>query len=141
MKVTSYAVARPSYYDRNATSYAGAFDTGGVAPHAPTTRVTTTVAAGRKLLIELVYILGIRGGVAAPVGEVSIYQSVASGASSIPLVRVTYTNNTTGTAFSTQAAGALTIYPGEVYACGTYDNSTGGNNTYVIGVKGTQYDA
>ena len=49
MKITSYAVARPQYYDRNAVS---TFFSGGgtYAQHATTTRWTTTVAAGKKML-------------------------------------------------------------------------------------------
>ena len=50
MKITSYAVARPQYYDRGAVStffsYAAT-----LSQHAATTRWTTTVAAGKKLLL------------------------------------------------------------------------------------------
>ncbi len=141
MRISSYAVARPAYYDRNATAYAQAYDLSLVAPHVLTIRFTTTVAAGKKLLLEHLSSTMIRQSVAAPVGDVYIAPSVTTGASTYPITR-TYSNaNVAGTTTYSQVVSGVTLYPSDVFTVSTFDGSTGGTMWYTIGAKGTTYDA
>jgi len=139
MKIASYAVARPAYYDRNASSYLGVYDTGGVAPHGATTRITITLAANRKLLVEAVVFTLTKAAVSAPVSEAAIYSYVV-GSTAVPLTRVASSSNVTNTVVTNQSNASFTVFGGETYQIGTYDGSTGGTNNYVAGAKGTQFD-
>ena len=141
MTVTSYAVARPAYYDRNATSYIGAYVVGGVAPHAATTRTTTTVAAGKKLLVESLTMYVNRDSVAAPVGTVFILPQVQASPSNLYLTRLLHTSNVANSTTSAAATTQFTIYAGETFFVDSLDTSTGGSITYVVGAKGTTFDA
>lgn len=139
MKVASYAVGRPAYYDRNASSFLGVYDVGSVAPHGATTRITITLAATRKLLVEAVVFTLTKGSVSAPVGEAAIYSYVI-GSTAVPLTRNASSSNVTNNVVSNQSNASFTVFGGESYSIGTYDTSTGGTNNYVAGAKGTQFD-
>jgi len=139
MKVSSFAVARPAYYDRNATSFLGVYDAGGVAPHGATIRITITLAATRKLLVEAVSFTLTKAGVSAPVGEAAIYSYVI-GSTSVPLTRLVSSSNVSSTVVTNQSSANFTVFGGETYQIGTYDTSTGGTNNYVAGAKGSQFD-
>ena len=136
MKVTSYAVARPAYYDRNAASTYQSYDAT-VAPHAGVTRWTTTVSAGKKLVIEQ-FIIGyyvISAGTVAGNYGTQLYvvgqllATVGSG------VNVVATN-----VYSTQT-GLVPVYAGEAIYASTYNYTTGGTVSHLANFKGTTFDA
>ena len=141
MKITSYAVARPSYYDRNASSIMPSF-AGVLSPTGATTRYTYTVAAGKKALIETS---------TAYIGRVSVASTsgyffsdtritLASGAYVI-LIRPNQIDNTVGPAYFASSTGTTTLYAGETVSAETTDSSTGGTVAFLLASKGTLFDA
>jgi len=140
MRVSSFAVARPAYYDRNATSSLGTYNNQ-IAPHTQTTRVTVTVAAGKKLLLELGNINFYRASVATVAGQVFIQHAVTSGATTVQLITASYFGNTTNDQTRIAFSGSVTIYAGELYFIDTLDSSTGGTVNFSLNYKGTSFDA
>lgn len=136
MRISSYAVARPAYYDRNATSSYASYDAP-VGPHGNTTRWTITVAVGKKLLVEQATTQVYRTTAATVVmgcgsqiwyvGQ--IFQTSSSSSNSVGLLDKT--NLMTG----------VTLYAGETMYGNTYDGSTGGTVTFTVNYKGTLFDA
>lgn len=140
MRISSYAVARPAYYDRNATT---TFNSMGVnpTPHSATVRFTTTVASGKKMLLETTYLYVARFTVATAVGEALTYNQVTAGASTADVYTASLTSNTVGAQTVVQLPTALTLYAGEVITAVTSDASTDGTCLMRATIKGTTYDA
>jgi len=135
MKVTSYAVARPAYYDRNATSSYNQYS-GVVGPHAETTRWTVTIAAGKKMLVEQIGITYFNVSVATVAGSYAsnifiVGQYLASQGSSVNVVA------TQGALYLT---GNITLYAGETMYATTYNYATGGTVAHSMTYKATQFD-
>jgi hypothetical protein len=136
MKVTSYAVARPNYYDRNSISTFQTYDAT-PAPHSQVTRWTTTVAAGKKLVIEqfvVGYYVVTAGTVAGNYGS----QLYVVGQL---LTTVGAATNTVGFNIYTNQTGLLTVYAGEAIYASTYNYTTGGTISHLANFKGTTFDA
>ena len=141
MKLGSLASARPAYYDRNAASLALSYDQAGIAPHAVTTRVTTTVAAGRKTLVESLCLIIVRDAVATVVGNQFLLTYTQSGAIGINIQQAIQRSNTLSSTTAIATAYGITVYAGEQFRVDSADSSTGGSATYTVGVKGTTFDA
>ena len=141
MKVTSYAVARPAYYDRQATSFAAAYDAASVGPHGSTARISATVAAGNKTLIEAVVMYVTRETVATVRANQSVVSYAITTPANVPLTRTQQVTNVAGTTAGDQSQAAFTLYAGEQYQAFTFDLGTDGLGTYTIGVKGTTFQA
>jgi len=141
MKVTSYAVARPANYDRNASSVLQVTDTE-YTPHGQTNRGTTTVAAGKKLLVESasIFLLTTLAPTVADRCIATIY--ILSGSTACYVARLDgyasatlYSNRTSG------LVGQPTVYAGEQLLALTLDQSTGGRINYNLNVKATLFDS
>ncbi len=141
MKVTSYAVARPAYYDRTATGQLLAFTGGSVAPHVQTTRFTSTVAAGKKAQVEELLCATWRDSAAATAGLRYIVASVQDSVISANVVVILTTLNTTFTLIQDRLAAPMTLYAGENVNAVTNDSSTGGTTNYWMSCKLTIFDA
>ena len=141
MKITSYAVARPQYYDRNAVS---TFFSGGgtYGTHVNTTRWTTTVAAGQKLLIEQ--------------GEVFCLTIAAAAVPRRIAAKATITDGTYLTSFASQDGRqsastttpdekivypSITVYTGETVYGTTFNESLTGTVFMFVGMKGTTFQS
>lgn len=140
MKITSYAVARPAYYDRNASSTIGAY-VAVAAAHGNVTRWTITVASGKKLLIE--------GGICthwqstAPTvaaGRFALIR-ITSGATDFDLAFSNAQSSTLNLQFSDKVSTIVTLYAAEAVHGTTGDASTGGTVFYDLAIKGTTFDA
>ena len=140
MKITSYAVARPAYYDRNAQSSFGSYNNQ-VVPHGATTRVTATVAAGKKLSIEVGNIYIYRAAAATVAGQIFTQHAVTSGVTSVQLAVSSIFSNVLQIYTVANFNGPVTIYAGETYTIDTLDSSTGGQGNYSANYKGTLFDA
>ena len=141
MKVTSYAVARPSYYDRGATSINKAYGSSAIAPHANTTRFTYTVPANRKMVIENICVTSYREAVATTVGQVFLNLVLYDGTTYCNLIAL-YTNaNTVGATTNNVIGQCATVYAGEQLLGATWDLGTGGINDFRLSTKGTEYNA
>ena len=142
MRVGSFAVARPAYYDRNASSLSGQYVGSAVAPHGGTVRFTTTVAAGKKLFLEVghVYLSRQTAATVAGVYDAAIY--ITAGGNSPRYVYTASKDNTVQPAptFAT-ITGTTTLYAGEVLEAQTSDGSTLGVINYVVQYKATSFDA
>ena len=140
MRLGSLASARPNYYDRNAAGYLGAY-ANDLAPHANTTRWTTTIAAGKKMQVESHFISAFRLTASTVVGLVSANLLHTSGATTAYLAFNMFSNNT---AFFRETFGAgtsMTLYAADVMSYTTEDLSTGGTIRFHGYLKGTTYDA
>lgn len=140
MKITSYAVARPAYYDRNAVSSFGSYNNI-PAPHAFTNRFTQTIASGKKLSIEVGNIILYRYTVATVAGQIFCEHSVTSSSVAVQLATTSYFGNTTNVITQVNFNGPVTIYAGEIYNINTLDLSTGGISNISANYKGTLFDA
>jgi len=140
MKVTSYAVARPAFYDRNAASAVAVYlaQTG---PHAVTTRWTYTVASGKKLNVEVTPCRILRQTVAAPVGLVAVEVQLTSGASLLVMLSNYMTDNVPNVPYQKDSSASYTMYSSETLTSVSVDISTGGVVQYSITMKGTLFDA
>ena len=141
MKITSYAVARPAYYDRNASSGVFSYDAASIAPHALTTRWTTTVAAGKKAIIESGTARLIRQTAATVVGQANIQIVITSGVTQIDLFNIFTYSNTTNVPITGNVPTSSTLYAGETLAATTADSSTGGQLYIGMFGKITTFDA
>ena len=140
MRVSSYAVARPAFYDRASTSSLQAY-AATVAPHAQTARWSVTVAAGRKAQLEGAWLQVVRITVATVVAQYNISLNVTSGATTAVVATRDTWSNTTLADFSQIVPGGITLYAGETIAAATLDGSTGGTVYFVASAKLTLYDA
>ncbi len=141
MKVTSYAVARPAYYDRNATSAFGIYNAL-ILPAAPTIRITSTVASGKKLQLEAVGCTIVVETTASFAGRNLASMAISDGSATADLVRVDATNPNTVGAFRQDVKGiVLTLFAGEIIQGTSYDGSTGGSQYFGLYFKGSTFDA
>lgn len=141
MRISSYAVARPAYYDRNATTSIASYG-GDTAPHAPTTRFTTTVAAGNKLLVEVTEQFLFTSTAAAAAGRVYSQVQITSGGNVVAIGRIDQIQSVTVNSMSNLVLPqAVTVYAGETVTGSTYNGSLGGTVFHNIAYKATLYDA
>ncbi len=140
MKVTSYAVSRPAYYDRDATASQGSYDAGLVAPHAFTTRITTTVAAGKKMLVEVLFLSFRRQVAAGTSSSVTLASYAITGLGTAVMPRVDGVATTVGLMFSVQASD-FTLFGAERLDIYSEDQSTGGSMLFSAGFKGVTFNA
>ena len=140
MRVSSFAVARPAYYDRNATPQTNEYSAT-VGPHTGTTRYSYTVASGKKAVVEFGFVSLQR--VTAPSAGSTYYGAVLSKSFTISL-RTPYVESTSVVVLASSVVAlplSLTLYGGESIEASTGDFSTGGTVFYTIQSKLTVYDA
>jgi hypothetical protein len=141
MRVTSYNVARPATYDRGSVSTFGSYDEL-VGPHATTTRFSSTVAAGRKMLIEAVSIESVIFSAATVAGRRVMFVRIQSGTTVMDIGRIdSPVSLTVGNYVADIRFGAVTVYEGEIVLGKTLDESTGGSISMTLAFKGTTFDA
>ena len=136
MKVSSYAVARPAYYDRSAAS-ATAYYAANVAPHLITTRWTTTIVAGKKQFVEFSRTSVYRTTLATTAG---LYESNISIAG-ISLTSSVDTSVVVGASQALTVTGAITLYAGDSILATTVDQSVGGTVFFIAGYRATEFAA
>ena len=136
MKITSYAVARPAYYDRSAAS-AIAYYAANVAPHAATIRWTSTVAAGKKQFVEFARTSIYRTALATTAGLYSSDILIAG----ISLTSSVGTSVVVGASVALTITGAITLYAGDSILAGTEDGSIGGQVFFIAGYRATEFAA
>jgi hypothetical protein len=141
MKLASLSGARPQYYDRNATGINLLFDSGGIAPHGTTVRATTTIASGKKALVEQQFLYMVREFTPVSLGMAMSTIYVTIGGTSTALGRASIISFTANTINTTLIGSQTTLYAGETYRLETLDGSSGGSILYTIAMKGTLFDA
>jgi len=139
---TPSAVARPAWYDRNPISRIDHYWGLTVAPHALTTRLTYTVPAGKKAILEALQVRCIRRTAATTVGLVyAVAYITPSGASEKELLDCYLFTNNVGDKDGQALQGTVTLFAGDVLGLKTYDGSTGGTVDYFLAYKLTEFDA
>jgi hypothetical protein len=140
MKVSSYAVARPAFYDRNAASAVQTY-LAQVSPHSATTRWTYTVASGKKLNVEVTPCRILRLTVATVSGLLAEEITLTSGASALVMLSNYVTDNTLNVPYLKDSSASYTMYAAESLAAISLDSSTGGIVQFSMVMKGTLFDA
>lgn len=142
MKVTSYAVARPVYYDRNSATKGRTYGAAGVAPHATTTRWEYTVPSGKAAYVETLNVLLLRDN--APtvqaLAQIIIYIQSSDAVTAIALQLREYTTSTYVFLYGSQSNIAL-LKSGDVIYAASNDPSTGGTHIITADMKLTEFDA
>ena len=138
MKVTSYAVARPAFYDRNATASIISYRSI-AGPHGNTVRCTKTIASGTKAYMEGSTVIIARVTVATVVGNADAYFRLTSGSDTMSVSVGQKFDNTLTTYTVATLLIPLTIYPGEVVDGLTSDASTGGTLYFDMAAKFTVF--
>ena len=142
MKVSSYALARPNYYDRGLSHSALAYSAGSIAPHADTVRSSLTVAAGKKSFLDMGSLAAIRDGTATVAGRMYVYlQLDPGGAGGVILLLIPDFSSAIGSKTFAAVAGSLSVTASDVLKLGTADASTGGTYSYLIYTHTTSFDA
>ena len=141
MRVSSYAVARPAYYDRGASSVITVYSATAT-PHGATTRATYTVAAGYKALVEVSAATTQTVTAPAVAGRTVAFVQLSNGSVSGTLARIDQTAATVAATYVLrQGQGSPTLYAGEYTEILTLDLSTGGSIAYEVFAKMTLFQA
>lgn len=141
MKVSSFAVARPAWYDRNPATtllhYAGT-----IAPAGNTVRYTTTVAAGKLAYLDMLTLVQSRVSVVTsgnPDDYGRLYITPSGGASTM-LLENNQGINTIGTGTSNVVASVGTLIAGDLLELYTNSGSVGGSVRISSSIKITTFD-
>jgi len=127
MKVSSFAVARPTYWDRNATSNIQNGNTGAVGPHGEATRWTVTIAAGKKAFVDAASLDTCRYTVSSVAGlYYSAIRFTPSGGSACTILGHQALNNLVGSSVTLNLGGSLLALAGDALTAIDAFDSTGG---------------
>lgn len=133
---------RPHYYDRNASSGYVAFASENIAPHAGLVRSTSTIASGKKALVDATSITITRQTVATVNGMVVVYAAwTPSGGSATVYQLNNIFQNTVGASVQVAHGGSIALFPGDAISLTTGDASTGGTIAYFIYARYITFDA
>lgn len=141
MKLGSLAASRPAYYDRNATN-TWSWYAADNSPHAPTSRVSITVAAGKKFMVDGAFVYIVVSTAQTVAGRNSLNIEVTDGTSYLPIARCE--NGGTSVVnqyFSGQGTLQTTVYAGQTIQGQSYMTGTGGTHYQFLSIKGTTFDA
>ena len=143
MRIGSLAAARPAYYDRNALSLMVIGTASAVGPHGFTTRVSQTCPAGTKYVLEYAHRTIERNTAATTSSWIYIINRVvdATATNAVNIFASGALYPTVGGISEDHMATAVTIYPAEVLAVLTRDDSTGGTVSYNVTNKLTSFTA
>ena len=106
-----------------------------------TNRISITIAAGKKAIVETASITVRRTSAAAPVGLVWDYLSVNDGTNNVLFMSGFLNNNTVDTFDRALLPAQFTLYAGHILQGNTSDASTGGAAWHHLVIKGTIFDA
>jgi hypothetical protein len=142
MRTGQPIIGRPAWYDRNPSSKAQYFETGGISPHALTERWSYTVPAGKKAMVELLQVKVERRTAATTPGQAQAYVFITpyGGSTRYMLNAVIWTNGAGDKDVQT-ITGTLALYQGDVISGQTQDTSNGGTCYYFLSYKISEFDA
>jgi hypothetical protein len=131
MRVGSFAVARPMYWDRNPTSNNANGNSGAVGPHGEGARWSVTIASGKKAFVDAACLETLRYTVAS-VNNVyyAAIRFTPSGGSACSIVQIQSFDNAVGSANRQSLAGSLLALAGDVISAVDADTGTGGTVNY-----------
>jgi len=139
---TPSAVARPDWYDRNPISKNDNYDILDITPHSTTTRLTYTVPAGKKAMLEILQATVRRRTAATTLGRAyALWQFTPSGDLTKILLFSRVEDNTVGAKDDHALGTTMAMYAGDRIDGNTYDGSTGGTCDYTLSYKITEFNA
>jgi hypothetical protein len=141
MKVSSFAVARPNYYDRNAAGTSVRYIASGVAPHAQTIRWTVTISSGQKAFAEMVGVRIAPTTVATVFGAAEAGVDTISGGVNSTIIYIQQKMSAALTVLYAAYPLSVTLYAGDQLVGFTSDGSTGGTALYIVDSKYTTFSA
>jgi len=141
MRVGSFAVARPSPIDRNATITVNQYSNANLSPAATTERWTQTVAAGKKAQISTIMTSIIRCTAATIADWAYVQVSVNTSGSNDPICIAQFGHNVVGYGDGHMTGEAGTYAAGAIIKGYTSDASTGGSTRIFVGATVMVYDA
>jgi len=141
MKVSSYSVARPAHYDRNATRttqrYAAV-----IGPNSYVVRWTATIAAARKGFCENAFVLFRTETLPTAVDWCDVFVYSSNGTTSLTLANITFLGSTTvKQIYQDKSTVQITLYAGDTLNGSTNNANTGGTATNVVEAQITTFDA
>lgn len=141
MRVSSYAVARPSPVDRNPTTYIFFYGASASAPSAQTQQLTYTVPAGKRASIQSAYAYLGRVTAASVNGRPNVIITVNVGGGNLNVVYVGLRANTVGDKDSINITNAGQYVAGTIIRAFDQDDSTGGTVDRQMGFTVLEFDA
>jgi hypothetical protein len=141
MKVTSYAVSRPAYYDRTAVGGKQFYNVD-LAPHTYTTRWTITCPTGKKTFLEAGFTRLMTNTLPTTAGTAASYIQVSTGAT-IAFYSETgvYMSLTQYQYINDKPTLGCTLYPGDGVNADTYNFATGSSMKHTMALIYTTFDA
>jgi len=128
---------RLEWYDRNPLKHSDSYDSGSIAPHVLTIRMSYTVPTGKKAFLESCLAKAIRRTVATT--ESTVLSAIKARGHRLLLAWL-MTNNV-GDADSQVIGQSVTLNAGEAVLGETLDQSTGGTCNYYLAIHATEFDA
>lgn len=142
MRANHLQQTKAQWYDRNPLTDGMAFDTGTIAPHASTTRVTYTVPANRNAMYEYGTAWAVRMTAAgAPLLYESFVFATLSGGGNAICPDARSLINTAGNEVLVNATPQAVLLAGQTLNVGDLDLSAGGTCRFFGAFKFTEYDA
>jgi len=142
MRFGVITAARLAYYDRTPVSRSEATALLAAVPHGLTTRLSYTVPAAHRFMLEALYGQILRNTVAAPVGLVELRaQGQIIGPQFFYAPYITSLDNVVGAVSRMDVTGGITLLAGETLQVSDADASTGGTVSYLYSYKGLEFDA
>jgi len=136
MKITSYALGRPSYWDRNPVTAMGGYYNA-VAPHGSTTRWTITNTASQKMFVDSGSIAMMRYTVATVLQEAAA--AIQSPVNESVLLALLH-SNVVGVSQQVAMGGSILLTPSQSLVGITFDNATGGTVLFALFAHVVQFD-
>ena len=142
MRTGQPIIGRPAWYDRNSVPRQDYYEGIDVAPHSATTRLSYTVPAGKKAVVELLQARVYRSSTATASSLTRAWFTlIPSGGTPKIILMATIRSNNVGDKEVAQIGTTLTLFPGDKLEGGTGDLSTGGTCDYFLAYKLTEFDA
>jgi hypothetical protein len=142
MRTGQPIIGRPAWYDRNPVTTFKSYYEGNVAPHGLTERWTYTVPSGKKALVELIAIWMNRTAAPTTLGRAEArLLFFPSGGSETPLVYSVLYDSNVGAEKNVNIGQSSIMLQGDKIRATTYDGSIGGNVSYLVLAKITEFDA
>jgi hypothetical protein len=141
MKITSYAVARPAYYDRGAVGGKQAYNVD-LAPHTYTARWSVTCAANTKMFLESGFVRLQTNTLPTTANAAASYIYVQNGSTQAMYAETgEYMTLTTYYYSNDKPTLACTLYPSDFVEGATYNLATGGNMKHTTALIYTTFNA
>ena len=140
MKVSSFTVARPAWYDRNSTEASNTF-VGNNGAFSGGYQFTYTVPSGKLFNMDSA-MCGVWTSVAATTNAIAISAMIftPSGGSATSLLDVRVYIETAGVIATQNLAGTVLLFPGATIQAYVYAGQTGGTTTFTANYHGVQFD-